>query len=413
MTVIEFFDKDSAIENIVSTLLCEPEKVVFIGSGSRKMRRSIEKYRAVARGRGLEAEFEIRSVQKNNLMEAVGTIEDVISENPDCVIDLSGGDDLCLVAVGIVYGENADSVKLHRFSISDNRMTDCDSDGILCASMPMEISVEENIMVYGGRVVYSDEKIGGTFSWDFSGEFVDDIFAMWSVCKQNPTLWNSLIKILDRICSERALPEELAFSAGREELKRAADEKVWLLTNLNETLGKLNSMGVINNLRLNESRVTFDFKNRQVKKCLTKSGLILELAVTVAALEAEDENGSPVYNDVATGVYIDWDGETRHENKADVENEMDVILMKGMVPVFISCKNGMISIDELYKLSVVAERFGGRFVRKVLVATELEKLGSKEGYIRARAESMGIRIIDDADRISEEELKRKMKNLWI
>ena len=48
----------------------------------------------------------------------------------------------------------------------------------------------------------------------------------------------------------------------------------------------------------------------------------------------------------------------------------------------------------------------------MLVATELEKLGSKEGYIRARAESMGIKIIDDADIISEEALVKKMKTLW-
>ena len=134
MTVIEFFDKDSAIENIVSTLLCKPEKVVFIGNGSKKMRRSIEKYKELALARGVAVEFEIKSVQTNNLMAVVGAIEDVINENPDCVIDLSGGEDLCLVAVGIVYGENADSIRLHRFNISDNRMTDCDSDGELYAS---------------------------------------------------------------------------------------------------------------------------------------------------------------------------------------------------------------------------------------------------------------------------------------
>lgn len=405
MTVIEFFDKDSAIENIVSTLLCKPEKVIFIGSNSKKMRKSIEKYKTVAKGRGLEVEFEVKTAERNNLMSIVGTIEEIISENPDCVIDLSGGDDLCLVAVGIVYGENADTLKLHRFSISDNKMIDCDSDGALCASAPMMISVCENISVYGGRVVYTDEKSGGTYDWDFSDEFIDDVYVMWSVCKQNPSRWNSHIKILDKLCCDSALTDELSFSA---DLKKFADEKEFY-----EMLKKLNSSGVINNFRTVDSQIGFRFKNEQVKKCLTKSGQILELIIAVAALEAEDENGEPVYNDVATGVYIDWDGELQPEHKADVENEMDVILMKGMVPVFISCKNGMISVDELYKLSVVAERFGGRFVRKVLVATELEKLGSKEGYIRARAESMGIRIIDDADSISGEALRKKIKKLWI
>lgn len=406
MTVIECFDKDSAIENIVSTLLCKPEKVVFIGSNSKSMLRSIDKYKAVADGRNIDVEFEVKTAARNNLMSIVGALEDVINNNSDCVIDLSGGDDLFLVAAGVLYAENADTLKLHRFSIENNKMIDCDSDGMLNASEPMEISVEENISVYGGRVVYTDEKIGGTYKWDFSRDFIDDIHEMWSVCKQNPSKWNSHIKFIDKMSRNSVSTEELDFSAavadiGKEELRVFC-----------ETLKKLSSSGVIRNLGMSDCSLEFTFKNEQIKKCLTKSGLILELVITVAALEAENESGEPVYNDVATGVYIDWDGEIQSEYKADVENEMDVVLMKGMVPVFISCKNGMFSIDELYKISVVAERFGGRFVRKVLVATELEKLGSKEAYIRARAESMGIRIIDDADSITTEALRRKIKNLW-
>ena len=86
--------------------------------------------------------------------------------------------------------------------------------------------------------------------------------------------------------------------------------------------------------------------------------------------------------------------------------------MKGMIPVFISCKNGAITIDELYKLSVVAERFGGKYVRKVLVATELEKMGIKETYIKARADAMGIRILDRVDEMEEETLAKEIKKLW-
>lgn len=412
MTVIEFFDKDSEIENIVSTLLCRPDNVVFIGSNSKKMRRSIEKYKAVAAGRGIDVEFDVKTVQRNNLMGIVGAIEEIISEHPDCVVDLTGGDDLCLVAVGIVYGENADSLKLHRFNIADNKMTDCDSDGVLCAAEPMKISVDENISVCGGRVVYTDEKSGGTFNWDFSDEFIDDVYVMWSVCKQNPSLWNSQIKILGKLCRDSEKPEGLSINADISEWKRASENKESVLNGLTDTLKRLSSFGVINGFKMCETRISLDFKNSQVKKCLTKSGQILELIVAVAAHEAEEENGESVYNDVLTGVCIDWDGELQPEHKADVENEMDVVLMKGMVPVFISCKNGMLAMDELYKLTVVAERFGGRFVRKVLVATELEKLGSREEYIRARAESMGIKIIDDADSISEEAFRKKIKNLW-
>ena len=44
----------------------------------------------------------------------------------------------------------------------------------------------------------------------------------------------------------------------------------------------------------------------------------------------------------------------------ETKNEIDVMLMRGVVPVFVSCKNGAVKMDELYKLDTVAQRFGGR-----------------------------------------------------
>ena len=111
-----------------------------------------------------------------------------------------------------------------------------------------------------------------------------------------------------------------------------------------------------------------------------------------------------LYSDVKTGVYIDWDGIVYDDGRADVDNEMDVILMDGLIPVFVSCKNGTVDSNELYKLAVVSERFGGKYVRKVLVTTQLDEMGYKAEYIRARAKDMGIRIVENPDEMSEKEL---------
>ncbi len=412
MTIIEFFDRDSAIENIVSALLCKPDKVVFIGDSSKKMRKSIEKYKLVTENRGINVVFEAVGVGKNNLMAIVGAIEDVIKENDDCIIDLSGGDDLYLVAVGIIYCDNADKVKLHRFNIYNNKMIDCDSDGVLCASEPMKISVEENIAIYGGKVVFDYEKGNGTYSWDFSDEFIKDVYAMWSVCKENPSGWNAQIHALDKLCIKLIDTENLSFSVSLGQIRGILTEKEEKLILNSKILKRLNDSGIINSLAIDKRGINFSFKNHQVKKCLTKAGQILELAIAVAAIETDDENGERCYNDVLTGVCIDWDGEIQPEFKPDVENEIDVILMKGMVPVFISCKNGLVTMDELYKLSIVADRFGGKFAGKVLVTSDLEKAGQNEPYIKARAEIMGIKISDNVDELSVAELKNKIRNMW-
>ena len=147
-------------------------------------------------------------------------------------------------------------------------------------------------------------------------------------------------------------------------------------------------------------------------KCLTKAGQILELIVAVTAIEL-NENEIRLYNDIGSGVYIDWDGVVQSDNRVDVENEMDVILMKGMIPVFVSCKNGVVDSDELYKLSVVAERFGGKYVKKVLIASQLNEMGYRAEYIRARAADMNIKLIEDIDSMDDSDLRKTISKLWV
>ena len=73
----------------------------------------------------------------------------------------------------------------------------------------------------------------------------------------------------------------------------------------------------------------------------------------------------------------------------------------------------MFDVNELYKLNTVAEHFGGQYAKRVLIATELEKLGSRAEHIRARADDIGIRIVDEVDQASDSELDRILTSLWL
>jgi len=86
--------------------------------------------------------------------------------------------------------------------------------------------------------------------------------------------------------------------------------------------------------------------------------------------------------------------------------------MHDVVPVFISCKNGIVTSDELYKLNTVAERFGGSYAKKVLVATAIDSLGEAGEYLRQRAKDMNIRLLDNICEMDDAELLRRMKGLW-
>ena len=165
----------------------------------------------------------------------------------------------------------------------------------------------------------------------------------------------------------------------------------------------------------NESTVTVSFKNEQVKKCLTKAGQALEMKVFITAKSVLDKENIPVYDDALNGVVIDWDGEFHDEEVEDLydtENEIDVLLMHDIVPVFVSCKNGIVTSDELYKLDAVAERFGGQYAKKVLVATSIDCLGEAGKYLRQRAKDMNIRLVENIQDLDDVELAQKIKSFW-
>lgn len=397
MTVVEFFDKNS-IENIVGALSQISKKIVFVGDSRKRIEKSIEDYLAVTRGRGLDVQFEYQIINRNDLMNIVKALSSIAESEEKCAFDLSGGDDLYLVAVGMVYKMYPEKVMLHRFNVNNGTICDCDADGKVLASKSTEISVEENIRIYGGRVIFKNEKNQATINWDFGEDFIGDIFRIWELCRKNPTEWNKQTTLLEGLCTPFR-------ENGQTKVRFKTDNKNGLKKGL---LLDFNRDYLIKDLAFSDNEVSFEFKNEQVMRVLTKAGSALELIVTLAMKSLEDKEGKSLYNSILTGVLIDWDGVVPKDGP-NVENEIDVLAMRGLVPVFVSCKNGQVMIDELYKLAQVAETFGGDYAKKILVVSQLEKMGERAKYVLARAEEMGIRVIENAEALSFESLAKELK----
>jgi hypothetical protein len=109
-------------------------------------------------------------------------------------------------------------------------------------------------------------------------------------------------------------------------------------------------------------------------------------------------------------VVVDWDA-FDEESPIRTVNEIDIMATRGARPIFISCKNGNFDANETYKLNTVSERFGAQYAKKVLITTELDKLGDKAAYLRARMIDMDIDLLEDVDAISDDKLERKLRSL--
>lgn len=410
MTYIEFFDED-AVVNICACLAHAPTRVVLLGDKLKRMQRHARRYRELFAQRGQQIEFVCRSVNRNNLPSIVDALTGILERYDDCAFGLTGGEDLCLVAMGIVSERFRDRhIQMHRFNIQSGGIIDCDQDGKLLAEIQHpRLSVAENIRTYGGEVVYDTAVTGGTYSWRWDEEFTQDFEKIWELCRQEGRRWNSRIGVLAAADMLSEAEGGLTVTADLRALKnhlRYTDKK---FAPVEALLQQMYEKGLLTGYCCDEETLTFTFKNRQIKKCLTNAGVALELAVCHAAKQVT-QDGQPVYGDVLSGVCIDWDGSIRQEGP-ETRNEIDVMMMHGLVPVFVSCKNGDVQIDELYKLHTVARRFGGQNAKTVLVTTALGQLPNAK-YIRTRAEDMGIRIVDNVWQKNGEQLERIVKNFW-
>ena len=420
MTLIEFFEKD-AIENICSSLIRIPDRVIMIGD-RKSMKKHTERYETVLTSRGCSVEFIPRTINKNKMQSIVDTLSGIVEEYDDCVFDLTGGDELCLTATGIVCERYKDlNLQMHRINVRNNTIIDADQDGITIMeeTAPL-LSIEENVRIYGGDIVYDEDRDGTTFRWDMNTDFKRDINAMWDICRKDVRLWNTQMVVLDtaeKFVSDNALTVTVPTDSLKDAVERCGGKYV----TIRRILDGLVKCGILIHCEYNDDIFSVVYKNEQVKYCLITAGQALEMKVYLAALEAKEKDGSDTYNDVMNGVFIDWDGDIHTNPKEyDTENEIDVIMMHGMVPVFVSCKNGYIEKDELYKLNTVATRFGGKYAKKVLVATALDD-SDYSNYLRQRAEDMNIRLVEGYahkgflkrfTELNDNEINSVLRTLW-
>ncbi len=416
MTYIEFFDKNAS-ENIAACLTYVPDRVIYIGDNAKLMKKHIANYQKVFAERGQSITFLYKTVSKNNLDNVVQLLTEIVETYDDCVFDVTGGEELLNLALGIVYSRYPEkNIQIHKFNLRNNAIYDCDKDGKTIYQDAPALSVVENVRIYGGDIVFGDVEDGNTYLWDLNPDFLQDIEKIWNICKTNVRLWNMQIGIFDTVEKIGTQSDDgLTTTASRVAVEDYLARHKLKYKKAKGIISYLCKHGLLTYFEDEDGSVTVSYKDPQIKRCLTIAGQALEMKVYITAKGIVEKDGTPVYQDAVNGAFIDWDGELHDEETEgvyDTENEIDVLLMHGVVPVFVSCKNGIVNAEELYKLNTVAERFGGQYAKKVLIATAIDSLGEAGMYFRQRAEDMNIRLVENIQELDDAELARKIKSFW-
>lgn len=392
-TIIEFFDRDP-LENVISLLMLKPDKVIFLGNEPLFNDNDIKNTESFIKRRLPEIKTEYIKTERYNFDGISTTLKNAVNSEDCCMIDLTGGKELFLVCAGITAKEH--NVPMFHIDIANQRFIPVHNcEGFIKLHNPV-LSVHDYILLNGGAINDSKQEY---FKRNFSEEIFNDINLLWSFNASDPSKWNSIVKALEETTKLGSnSPADISVNCNIYGIYEKCRDEFYN----NQILNNLISDGFITDFLLNpDGQISFKYKNAFTKSCLTEAGSILELYTYVTAKSLN------YYDDVMVGVPINWEGNLQKGKFcADTTNEMDLILTKGVKPVFISCKNGFFEKEALYELDVVATRFGGKYVKKVLAAAMPPENSPKYAYLQQRAKEMNIELIDGISQMKTSEYKR-------
>ena len=397
MTLIECFDR-SPMENIAGCLHLRPEKMILLGEVS-KITPLLPRYRSFLRSRGMDTRVVLRDLPHNDLNQAAEMLADLVRGEEDCVIDLAGGSTQTVLAVGAMLArlteEQRGRVSVQRFDPDQKILVDCDSDGHVVRGSRAALSVEEIVALNGGSAKSETHQLPRDCG-------PRDLDPLWDLVAADPKGWNRNISVLGEFESRSQSKTQIRLEPDllRGQI-RNFDEKFPRFQNLMEEFSR---RGIIED-RSSRDVLQYSYTSPLLRYCTQKAGNVLEIKTLLEA-RSMTVSGQNWFDDCRMSVTIDWDGITHDpiEQIPETKNEIDVLLTRGLTPLFISCKNGDIGDEELYKLHTVATRFGGPRAKKMLVATNLDRksAASNRSFVQ-RAWDMDIFVVTDAAELSRQE----------
>jgi hypothetical protein len=400
MILIECFTR-AHVDNIAACLYMQPEKMVMIGD-AREMAEPAQRYRQLLRQRGQRTELILYNSQRKSLEDICAILERVVQQQEKYVIDLTGGDETVIMAVGALLARlderKRQNIQIHKFEHNSGVLVDCISGNYRVLERTVSLTIQELIALHGGVIHPQAESLPESTTGQ-------DIDGLWELVSAGSREWNRSVMLLNEM--ERWADSKMEVDLPVKKLQtnvRDFDEKEG---EVRVFLDQLQRSGIIADRSCRDA-LKYTYTTALGRYCTQKAGNVLEVKTLLEGTRTK-KDGMDYFHDCRMSVSIDWDGQLHDptERIPETRNEIDVVLMRGMTPLFISCKNGNIGEEELYKLHTVAHRFGGPYARKMLIATDLDQKSpaANRSFIQ-RAWDMDIFLETDAAELSREKWQR-------
>ena len=385
-TLIELYD-DSPIENVLATLVFSPQECVLLCppeiAKSRELKSAVKNF---LKHRGIDTKLTFIPVSMDNAVKIARVMKEVQDSHQDCAINISGGSDAALFAAGAVAYKCLTPV--FTYSRRKNSFFEINNASFARGVIPnIMLDVESSLLMAGGTLLPGR---ADNAELESRIEQIDSLFAIYGKYRR---IWNRQISWFQKVSSSE--PGVLEVSGPLTE--HTGNGNVTVEQSLFTALAQSK---LILDLGITEGNIRFRFPDETVRFWLRDVGAVLELQLWRACKAAG------CFDDVVLSAIVNWqNGSIRSDS---VTNEIDVMAVQELRPVFISCKACEVHTEALNELSILRERFGGKYSRAILATSGIA--GSRNrASVRNRAAKLGIELIEWED-LSLDRLIARLRN---
>ena len=386
-TLIELYD-ERPMENVLGVEMFRPCRVVYICPAPIAASQQIQrKMRAYFRHRGIRTELRFLKASVFDTESMLQLLRETVEQNPDCAIDITGGTDAVLFAVGLLCAER--EIPVFTYSRRQNCFFNI-RNAPFAADLPCGVAfnVEDCFLMAGGSMR------SGRVDNAILKNYMADIEPFFRLYLANRRQWTRIVNYIQRVSPgnpEGQVPLEIH---GDYTVKGERGSRI---DAPEETLRALEQIGFLQELRIEgREAVSFRFRDAQIRAWLRDVGSVLELYVYKTCLD------TGLFRDVRTSAVVDWEGDARANA---VTNELDVVCTRGVTPVFISCKTCDVKTEALNELAILRDRFGGQMAKAAIVTAE-----RGGAAMRNRAAELNIAVMDLND-LSGGKLEKRIRSL--
>lgn len=383
-TLIELYD-ERPIENVLAVDVFMPERVVYLCpqevAQSKALQQEIKEY---FKHRNNNVETVFLETSMNYTSKVMRQLKNIVESYPDCAIDITGGTDAALFAAGMLCADS--DIPAFTYSRRKNRFYNINNaefaDNLHCDSI---YTLDDFFKMAGGSAKKGRVEDAALFEYE---AYIDDFFKLYLKYRKQ---WVRITNWFQRVSNSdkngnHSLQIRANFSVkGEHGSNIPANE---------DFLRDVEKLGFINNLIIcRNEKVEFSFLDEQTRFWLRDTGSVLELYVWKCCRD------TGIFIDVRCSTIVDW---LDSEKSDKVSNEIDVIALNGLVPVFISCKTCDADTDALNELTILRDRFGGEGAKAVIVTAE-----KCRNITRHRASALNISVID-LDDLKKNKIKEQI-----